>query len=193
MKIFKIIFITLAILLSCSCAKTGEFEPMPELSAKEFSEAISGDWNLCCIGRHTESIGKGAEKVIAVDTLTSAIEQISYRVNGNDYEITLTFSGSTRIENILIADGKSTCTVVSVDRYIMHSSSPDTFPLEFERDDYGKEVFRTLSVQESTGLHEHSYNYQIRYFGNDRIADFEIKWFILQSDHLYYQFVRKTD
>ena len=190
MRLIKTILILSSLILAASCSKMGDFEAMPELSREEFCESICGTWNICCVGMHTEEYKNGTDRVVAMDTMTTAISSISYKKKADEFEITVSFDKDIVIEQTLVSGEKKTTTRLTCNSYTMYSSSADTFPLAIDRDDNGKEVFRTLTVQEGQHKHEHPYSYPVRYFGRDMIASFEIRWFILQADHLYYQFVK---
>lgn len=191
MRSLKTLLITFAIILAASCSKIGKLEPMPNLSKAEFTESICGTWKLNAVGMHTEKAANETERVVAIDTLESAIESITYKQESDGYQITFIFEKIVPIENTVIIDGKKVSVPTPHSKYEMYSSEASFLPLGFEIDDSGKEVFKTLSIQEGLNIHEHSYSYPIQYFGRDMISHFEIEWFILQANHHYYEFIKE--
>lgn len=190
MKTSGIITIAAAVAFA-SCTKITVLEPCPQLSDAEMKETIFGEWELTAIGHKTESTGNEALHVMHEDTLKSAIDCIRYTDSGAGYEISFIFSEEVEIEHTTADGDDRKCTTYSADHYTMFSPSTSSFLLNFKYNDEGKEVFKTATYRNGDGeMTEHYFNYRIGYYGRDIISKFEIDWFIIESDHILYEFTR---
>lgn len=186
------IFTATAIAALASCTKMTILEPCPELSEAEMKETILGSWELKAIGHNLEPTVYKAMHVVPEDTLRSAISHIEYGNDGNGYLITFHFKDEVRIEQTTYDGDDRSCIEVTTDMFTMQSSSTSSFPLNFKYNDNGEEIFRSAVYKDSDGkATTYYFNYNIGYYGRDLIAKFEIDWFVLESDHLFYEFARK--
>lgn len=175
-----------------SCTDMAILEPCPELSEAEMKETIFGEWELTAIGHNKEATLHEAQHVVHEDTLTSAISHIEYQDCEKGYSIAFVFKNPVSIEHTVVDGHNKENSSFETVRHEMESASLSSFPLNFKYDDAGREVFKTATYRNERGeMTEYSFNYQVGYYGRDVISKFEIDWFIIESDHLFYEFTRR--
>lgn len=186
------ILILIAAVILASCTKMTVLEPCPELSEAEMKETIFGEWELTAIGHNTELTPHEAQHVVHEDTLASSISHIEYTDCRSGYCITFVFKEPVKIEHTVVDGEHRECSAIETERHEMESCSLSSFPLNFKYNDEGSEVFKTAAYRNENGeMTEYSFNYQVGYYGRDIISKFEIDWFIIESDHLFYEFTRR--
>lgn len=175
-----------------SCTDLTILEPCPELSEAEMKETILGEWELTAIGHNTEATLHEAQHVVHEDTLASSISHIEYQDCEKGYSIAFVFKNPVSIEHMAFNGEHKDSSSTEVERYEMTSASLSSFPLNFKYNDDGLEVFKTATYRNENGeMTEYSFNYQVGFYGRDIISKFEIDWFIIESDHLFYEFTRR--